>query len=189
MEWTRSDTLALAAPQCAFCHGLGLRDGLDNRVEPCNCVLRQIFRDCYARFRSCVTQDRHISRSKLELVFGSSSHYNWGRKDEEYIADFSLVSRRALTDFEYRLFKFHFLLGADWRLCCRKLNIDRGIFFHFVYRIEEKLGRIYRELQPYGLYPLDAYFENSRREAMRSSRRMFKIRPVQPPLRIRKPAA
>jgi hypothetical protein len=189
MEWTRSDTLALAAPQCAYCHGLGLRDGQDNRVEPCNCVLRQIFRDCYARFRLCVTQDKYISRSRLELVTGSNTNYNWGRKDEEYIADFCLVTQRTLTDCEYRIFKYHFLLGADWRLCCRKLQVDRGIFFHHVYRIQEKLGRVYRELEPYGLFPVEEYFDNNRAEAVCSTRRTFQIRPVRPPLRVRRPAA
>jgi hypothetical protein len=74
------------------------------------------------------------------------------------MADFVLVSRRTLDECEYSIFKFHFLLAADWRLCCRRLNMDRGIFFHSVYRIEEKLGRVFRELQPYGLFPLDQYF-------------------------------
>jgi|SRR5579884_1612389 len=188
MEWTRSETLALAAPQCAYCYGLGLRDGQDNRKEPCNCVLRQIFRDCYTRFRTCSGQDKYVSRSRLELVPGSSSNYNWARKDEEFAADFCLVSRRALNDVEYRLFKYHFLLGADWRLCCRKLNVDKGIFFHNVYRIQEKLGRIFRELKPYALYPIDEYFDGTRL-GVSATRRVFKIRPVKPPLKIRKPAA
>ena len=48
----------------------------------------------------------------------------------------------------FRIFRFHFLLGADWKLCCRRLNIDRGTFFHAVYRIEQKLGRAYREIRP-----------------------------------------
>ena len=59
---------------------------------------------------------------------------------------------------EHRVFKFHFLLGADWKLCCRRLNMDRGNFFHMVYRIEQRLGRVFRELEPYGLFPLDEYF-------------------------------
>jgi hypothetical protein len=85
-------------------------------------------------------------------------HRTWGRKDEEYVADFTLVSRRTLTPEEYRLFSFHFLLGADWKLCCRRLKMDRGNFFHAVYRVEQKLGKVFRELKPYALYPLDEYF-------------------------------
>jgi hypothetical protein len=65
--------------------------------------------------------------------------------------------------------------------------MDRGIFFHIVYRMEEKLGRVYRELKPYGLYPLSEYFEDSRRESVASSRRCFKICPIRPPLSASKP--
>jgi hypothetical protein len=86
----------------------------------------------------------------------------FGLKDEEYTADFCLVSRRVLSPEDYRIFKFHFLLGADWKLCCRRLNMDRGSFYHAVYRIQEKLGRIYRELRPYALFPLDEYFNGVR---------------------------
>jgi hypothetical protein len=82
----------------------------------------------------------------------------WGRKNEEYIADFLMMVRRHLDDSEYRVFRFHYLLGADWRLCCMKLKLDRGNFFHYIYRLEARLGRAFREEQPYGLYPLDEYF-------------------------------
>jgi hypothetical protein len=102
-----------------------------------------------------------MSRISLEFVSGRERCYSWGRKDEEYIADFVLVSRRTLPELEYRIFNFHFLLGADWKLCCRRLGIDRGTFFHAVYRIEQALGRIFRELKPYGLFPLDEYFHGS----------------------------
>jgi len=82
----------------------------------------------------------------------------YSRKTEDYMADFTLISRRTLEDEDYKLFRYHFLLGADWRLCCRFLKMDRGNFFHTVYRIEQKLGRAFREVEPYGLYPLDEYF-------------------------------
>jgi hypothetical protein len=99
-----------------------------------------------------------LSRVSLEPHAGRSRPSTWGRKDEEFIADFSLVSRRALDQSEYRLFRYHFVLGADWKLCARKLQMDRGNFFHAVYRIEQKLGRVFRELEPYPLFPLDQYF-------------------------------
>jgi hypothetical protein len=103
-------------------------------------------------------KEKHISRVSLEANPGRQRKSVWGMKNEEFMADFILVSRRALNDYEYALFKYHFLLGADWKLCCRKLNIDRGTFFHEVYRIQQKLGRTFRELEPYALYPLDEYF-------------------------------
>ena len=99
-----------------------------------------------------------MGKVRLEPMTGSEGNFCWGMKDEEYMADFCLVSKRALEEEEYKLFRYHFLLGADWRLCCSRLNIDRGSFFHQLYRIEQKLGRVYRELRPHALFPLDEYF-------------------------------
>jgi hypothetical protein len=163
MEWTRSETLALAMHNCAQCHGSGLRLARKGTLSPCNCVMRAIFRICYDRFLRCVTQEKHLSRVSLEPSPGRQRPNTWGRKDEEYIADFSLIARRTLDEFEHRLFRYHFLLGADWKLCTRKLHMDRGNFFHAVYRIEQKLGRAFRETEPYSLFPLDEYFHGPSR--------------------------
>jgi hypothetical protein len=93
----------------------------------------------------------------------------YSRKREEYMADFCLVSRRALDESEQKIFRYYFLLGADWRLCCRQLKMDRGNFFHAIYRIERILGRTFSELEPYALYPLDEYFGGtSRKEPSRA---------------------
>ena len=153
MDWTRSETLALAMHNCTQCHGSGLRFTKKGATSPCNCVLRAIFRICWDRFTRCVTQERHLSHVSVEPHAGRSRPSTWGRKDEEYIADFCLVARRSLDDFENRLFRYHFVLGADWRLCTRRLGMDRGNFFHAVYRIEQKLGRVFREIEPYSLIP------------------------------------
>jgi hypothetical protein len=168
MDWTRSETIALAKNSCTHCHGLGLRLGRKGRMNPCNCVLRAIFRACYTRFRHCANKEKYLSRISLDFIPGRDRSFSWGRKDEEYMADFILVSRRILDEFHYRLFRFHFLLGADWKLCCRRLNIDRGNFFHAIYRIEQDLGLIFRELEPYGLFPLDEYFHGAGRVAAAS---------------------
>jgi hypothetical protein len=74
------------------------------------------------------------------------------------MADFYLVSRRTLSDMENAVFRFHFMLGGDWKLCCKKLKIDRGNFFHMVYNIENRVGRVFAELTPYPLYPVAEYF-------------------------------
>jgi hypothetical protein len=161
MEWTRSETLVLAQQSCSFCYGLGLRPGRSGASTPCNCVFRAIFRACYARFRQCASKEKYVSRVSLEANPGRHRKSVWGLKNEEYMADFTLVGRRTLDEYEYVIFKSHFLLGADWNLCCRKLNLDRGEFFHEVYRIQQKLGRTFRELEPHALFPLDQYF-NSR---------------------------
>ncbi len=192
-KWNRSETIALAKESCAQCHGLGLRDGngRNGSEAPCNCVLRKIFRLCYARFRYCIEKEKHISQARLAIVGGRDRRQVWGRKDEEYIADFCLVSRRFLDEAQYKIFKFHFLLGADWKLCCRRLNMNRGSFFHEVYRIQQKLGRVFRELEPYSLFPLDEYFGGTcRKEINPDSLKVLRMpmterkrRPVRPPIR------
>ena len=158
MQWDRTNTIGLAKACCTLCHGGGLRPGRAGRPTACNCVYRAIFRACYARFRDGATRERSISQVSLEFCRGRDHKRSYGRKNEEYLADFCLVSRRVLTEAEYRIFRFHFLLGADWKLCCRRLGVDRGNFFHAVYRIEQKLGRAFRELEPYSLFPVDEYF-------------------------------
>lgn len=183
MEWTRSETLALASARCAHCHGLGLRTlDLEGPSQPCGCVLRNIFRACYARFRECTLNAKFITRMTLERVKGPDKTGSWSRKDEEFVADFCLVSRRALTEAEYHIFKYHYLLGADWNLCTRKLKMDRGVFFHQVYKIEQKLGRIYRELEPYALYPLNEYFASGNKDVKPFRLGAAKIVPIRPPV-------
>jgi hypothetical protein len=108
-----------------------------------------------------------MSHVRLALISGRDRRQVWGRRDEEYIADFCLVSKRFLDDSEHKLFRFHFLLGADWRLCCRQLKMERGSFFHEVYRIQQKLGKVFRELEPYALYPLDEYFGGTYKKDLR----------------------
>ena len=190
-DWNRTEILALAKESCTQCQGYGLRrSSRKGPASPCNCVLRGIFRACYARFRQCVAKQQHVSTVRLEQIGGKDRRMIWGRKDEEYVADFCLVSRRVLDEEEYRIFKFHYLLGADWKLCCRRLNMDRGTFFHHVYRIQQKLGKVFRELEPYALYPLDEYFGGTvRRELPEESRKILSMpivsrrRGLTPPLR------
>jgi hypothetical protein len=138
-------------------------------------------------------KEKHMSRVSLQRISGRSSRLTWGRKDEEYVADFYLVSQRHLDDAEFKIFKYHFLYGADWKLCCKKFNMDRGNFFHAVYRIQQKLGRVYRELTPYALFPLDEYFNGAlrreikpedRREPFAPIRLNRASRPVTPPVRL-----
>jgi hypothetical protein len=130
---------------------------------PCKCVYRTIFRACYSRFRACAQKDKAACRTRLEASPNGGRRTTWGRKNEEYCADFFLVARRALSASEWKLFSYHFLLGADIRLCARQLKIERGVAYFQVYRIMEKLGRLFAELKPYALYPLDEYF-NGRTE-------------------------
>jgi hypothetical protein len=117
-----------------------------------------VFRACYARFIYCASKEPHITQSRYVASHGGGQHIAWGRKDEEYMADFCKVSLRHLDSLESQIFRYHYLLRADWKMCCRRLKLDRGTFFHAVYRIQQRLGRVFRELRPYPLYPLEDYF-------------------------------
>jgi hypothetical protein len=158
-KWTCAETMVMAKASCIKCGGRGSRQGKVSLI-PCNCVLRAIFRACYARWKYCDSQEKFMSKTTLSFSAGAKHRsLRWERKNEDYIADFCLVSKRALVNpLEYRLFRLHFLLDWDWKRCCSALKIDRGTFFHCVYRVEQKLGRVFRELRPYGLFPLDEYF-------------------------------
>jgi hypothetical protein len=158
MQWDRSDVIGLARAGCKFCQGTGLHASeLRKQETPCHCVFRAIFRACFNRFRECHTVSLSGSVS-LDRSRGPEGRMTFGRKREEFMADFCLISRRALDDYEHRIFRYHFLLGAEWRMCARRLNLDRGNYFHVLYRVESKLGRAFAEVEPYPLYPVSDYF-------------------------------
>ncbi len=159
MQWIPSELFLLALNECSHCRGTGVRREKRGKPIPCGCALRGIFRACYQRFRDCVTRGKCRTQVSFDRnPRGRSGRGSWGRKDEEYIADFELVSRRSLDAFHHQIFRWYFLLGADWKLCCRRLRMDRGALFHAIYRIEEKLGRAFYETEPYALYPPNDYF-------------------------------
>ena len=199
MQWTRSETVALAASSCVFCQGLGLKPGKgQRRLVPCKCVFREIFRLCFQKFERCVKREKYLSHVSGE-IYGSNGQRRivWSRKVEEYIADFCLVARRTLDEEEWRVFNARFLMGGEWELCCRQLRMEKGRYFHTVYRIQNKLGRAFREVTPYALFPLDEYFRTTVRSARTASsvweahwrsavleaEKRRKVVPIRPPLR------
>ena len=111
------NTSALANVSCTQCGGLGWRAGNGGASTTCTCVLRAVFRACHERFRRCVETDKSATCVRLERIGigggGGNRGLCYGRKTEEYIADFFLMSRRTLTPgTEWDLFRFHYLLGG-----------------------------------------------------------------------------
>jgi len=157
MQWNRSNTIGLAKNTCSYCHGHGMRVQYKTKQSPCGCVFRSVFRACLRRFRECALSESYASTVTWDY-YASGGRRVMSRKKEEFMADFCLIARRILSEFDHRVFRYYFLLGADWRLCSRQLKTDRGTLFHAVYRIEEKLGRAFAETEPYALFPLDDYF-------------------------------
>lgn len=161
--------LSLASNHCARCLGTG-QSPTTPRSPICDCVYREIFRRCFERYREIRDLDAAgaISPVYRELVEqrrnSRGNRFRFSRRQEEYLADFVGIAHRTLDDLHRRIFRYHFLLGADWRLCTRRLGIDRGNFFHGVYRLEKKLGRAYLEASPYALFPTGDYFATVIRE-------------------------
>jgi len=167
---------ALAAQNCAACFGLGLIAGNKLRSRVCSCVYRAVFRIVHADLRR-VAMNAHlvylagfytpdfVASARAESMRGAES---------EFLADFELMAYRALNRNQTReqtggkhselwnVFRFHYLLGADWSLCCQRLGLTRGDFFHANRRIQELCGQAFFETKPRALYPTDEYFSPSK---------------------------
>jgi hypothetical protein len=177
MDWNRSNAIGLALTSCTQCEGHGMREIRGGAEIPCSCVFRAIFRACYRRFRECASQGVLPGAVSLDHLEGPIGRRTYGLKREEFMADFCLATRRSLSENDYRIFKYTFFLGVDPELAMKRLNLDRGTYFHHVYRIQGILGRSFAELRPYALYPLDEYFGGHIRKQTMSELRSQMAKP------------
>ncbi len=154
---TRGVAIGTSKESCVYCLGTGVRRLRYDREAACNCSYRKVFRACLNRYNECglLTQ---VSTISWDTQQGPKGRCIYSRKAEEFRADFCIIARRYLSEIDLKIFTYHFLLGADWKLCRRELHIDRGTFFHAIYAIEQRLGRAFCQVTPYALYPLDEYF-------------------------------
>lgn len=158
-DWTRSEVLLLSNMSCSNCFGLG-KVRIDAITDaPCNCVLRNIFRRCYSRYKE-IEEGKSNIRSSTFKINSLNTHrircYSF--KNLEYSADFVLVAKKSLKPIDYSIFEYFFLQERTWIYCSRKVGMHRGEFWHHVYRIEKILGTVFRSLRPFPLYPVDEYF-------------------------------
>ena len=194
MEWTRSHTIGLSSLACGQCGGLGLVRALKGTVNPCPCVSRKIFRTCWNRYRfgrleqmergapilNCGGLGRRAQRQPGAFSFTL----------ECYLADFVLVSKRVLSDDEFRFFSAAYLSGVDWKRVHEAVGMTRANFIHASNRVEATLGRAFGETQPFALFPLDAYFSRpapGTRTPACAAPRPAKSQPVRPPIAQRQP--
>ena len=148
------EALGLAVVRCAYCHGSGWVPGRAGVPRTCACVARAVFQICLRRYDECrKMQGSSCGVSYEQAQSGRRPVRFWGMRREEYMADVELTARRVLLPEEWTLFKLHILFKLDWRACRSFLHLDRGLFFHSVYRIEWKLGMAFAGLEPYSLMP------------------------------------
>lgn len=157
----------MASASCVFCRGLGLRKTERKGEEkPCGCVFRAIFKACFQRYRYCLDNTGRLRPMVLEMIPGPKGLRFYGRKNEEFIADFDLISKRVLSELEQGVLEWYFRRGQDWKVCTEKLGINRAKLFYTVYAVQEKLGKAFRETAPYALFPLDEYFQSQSNERL-----------------------
>jgi hypothetical protein len=131
-----------AHPRCKRCDGRGFLP-----LETCECVSRAVFRIVLSRYWRAIETSRPTVRGMLLRC------------------DFELAAARVLEPQELDVFRLHFLGRGDWHVCCRRLKVDRGRFYHSVYRAEAVLGR---ELLRRGIFPLWLYFDWGRQPIARA---------------------
>ncbi len=159
-KWEPGVCLSLAREGCTHCDGLGMSNRRGYTNQPCNCVLRKVFRVCFGKYR-VIQMDASMSQARMERIgLSNESRFVFGRKQEEFAADFFLISQRVLKTLplQWAIFRAHWLQGQDWKACSKRFGMDRGTFFHEVYRIQSRLGRAFCEVKPYAIYPLGEYF-------------------------------
>jgi hypothetical protein len=84
--------LANATETCKYCEGNGTRKVYKSTQRPCNCVYRAIFRACLNRFRDCADTGTAFGTVSWEFCPGNRGKRIYSRKQEEYMADFCLVT-------------------------------------------------------------------------------------------------
>lgn len=196
MTREQSDLL-MASETCGRCNGTGRNKklGKDNvDAVSCTCVFIGIFRECHRRFRQYNEKPKHLSITSFVRTHGADASRSFGRKNEEFLADYICIAKRTLgpESFDYKIFKFRYLLGADASLIQRRMKITGEQYRNTDARIIEKLGRAFRDTKPYSLFPLDEYFSSGMkcdyvkppadRPTAPATRAAPLFRPVRPPL-------
>jgi len=147
--WPEEKLLMLARPACANCKGRGWAPAGDH-AEVCDCVYRAVCRSCLEAYK------RASWRSVLVRSYAphrGRAQWTWSRPLEEFRADVERLAAAALDETERTIWREYHVAGKEWREVAPRVGLERGNFYHAVYRIEKKLGRVFAELKPYPLWP------------------------------------
>src|ERR1700733_543019 len=161
--------MALSLDDCTKCNGTGVRLAGRGKSETfsnartqkteavCTRCDRGVFRATLAAYKfhsESIGMSIRTNLSQFSRSLSRQGRRANGRRSEEFVADVLAVSKRNLTPRQWRIFSGHCIAGKEWN----QFGIELGVFWHDKYRLEAKLGRIFRELKPYALYPTDEYF-------------------------------
>ena len=136
----------------------------------CGCVLRRVFRACLSSYRHCQASMGSPGAVQLERVGHAQGRCSIiaSFKRSEYAADFVMLANRVLADrpLERAVFEAYHVDDLEWQVAAPRVNreihpprpLDRGRFFHAVYRVEMLLGKAIVDTRPYSLFPPNGYF-------------------------------
>ena len=147
--WPEEQLMMLARPACASCKGRGWVP-VSDRAEVCACVYRAVCRSSMEAYRNAPLRSVLV---RWHMRRGSRLMSTWSRPLEEFRADIERIVSRVLNRTEQRIWREHMVERREWREVAPRVGMDRGNFYHAVYRIEKKLGRAFAELRPYPLWP------------------------------------
>lgn len=137
--------LALSRYQCAICNGTGLTGSAQQLT--CGCVNR-------GAFCSVVRRVVAIRASEFGYPGPRRGARNWSWPRLELCADVERIARKHLTPVEWKVFRLNSLEGWDWHTGVRQTGLNKGDYFHAIYRIQAKLGAAFSAA---GLCPVDEY--------------------------------
>ena len=167
--------VALSMHSCRHCRGRGLV-ACKGRYRTCACVYRRVFRACLDSYHYCqasmgspgAVQCERVGRAQGRCAIVASF------KRAEYAADFILLARRVLAfrPIEMAVFNAFHVDDLEWIVAVPRVNrllrqlrpprrprpLNRGSFFHAVYRAEGLIGAAILTTRPYSLFPPRQYF-------------------------------
>ena len=141
-----------------------------NGRHTCVCVYRRVFRACLTSYRHCeesmgspgAVQYERLGHAQGRCAIVASF------KRAEYAADFILLARRVLANrpVEMAVFDAYHVANLEWNVAVPRVNhllcpprlLNRGSFFHAVYRAEGLIGAAIVASEPYSLFPPREYF-------------------------------
>lgn len=141
---------SMAHKRCTRCRGVGHYASRGYTRGVCSCVYRHIFRNVLERYREMQFRPKAaIERLRCGALV-------CGFKGAEYCADVECTAKRALEPRLFLVWRHHFICERPWHECLSVLSragypMDRGNFFHDVYRVQEQLGQVFEFLRPYRL--------------------------------------
>jgi hypothetical protein len=126
------------ADKCVRCEGKGYAwHSKSEKWKACFCIFGKVGQQCIRRL-----QNMQVATHSLNFA-----------RNAEYIADFNLIARRALTRYEFHALKLR--VERRWE----DLRLPKPEMYSLMRRVEQKFGREIVATKPYTIFPFNQYFE------------------------------